>query len=183
MSAKDIYGALTQLGAVLRAEARIESGLQPVQVQVLNYLSICNRYSDTPVSVADYLGLTKGTVSQTLRVLTEAGFVDKRPDPHDGRVVHLRLTAKGKATVAGSVPPPVLRQAVASLSESDQSRTLESFRRLLGALQQANDGLSFGICHTCQHFLSEGRGRFRCGLTEEPLKAAESKLICREHLT
>ncbi|MEM7436501.1 MAG: MarR family winged helix-turn-helix transcriptional regulator [Myxococcota bacterium] len=182
MAAKDIYGALTQLGAVLRAEARIESGLQPVQVQVLNYLSICNRYSDTPASVADYLGLTKGTVSQTLRVLAEAGLVEKLPDPDDGRVVHLRLTVKGKSTLEGSVPPPVLRQAVDSLSDGDQRHTLESLRRLLRALQQANEGLSFGVCHSCQHFVREDRGRFRCGLTEEPLTVAESELICREHL-
>lgn len=182
MAAKDIYGALTQLGTLLRAEARLETGLQPVQVQVLNYLSICNRYSDTPAAVADYLGLTKGTVSQTLRVLAESGWVDKVPDEEDGRVVHLRLTREGKRLVERAVPPPVLVDALDAMSDSQQQRTLAALRELLRGLQRSNDGLSFGVCHTCKHFTREGAERFRCGLTGEALTPPESLLICREHL-
>lgn len=182
MVEKDVYGVLTQLGTLLRAEARVETGLQPVQVQVLNYLSICNRYSDTPAAVADYLGLTKGTVSQTVRVLAESGWVDKVPDEQDGRVVHLRLTCEGRALVEEAVPPPVLVEALGSMSDAQQQRALTTLRELLRRLQQSNEGLTFGVCHTCKHFLRDGESQFRCGLTLEPLTPPESLLICREHL-
>jgi MarR family transcriptional repressor of emrRAB len=182
MAANDIYGVLTQLGSLLRAEARAESGLQPVQVQVLHYLSICNRYSDTPAAVADYLGLTKGTVSQTLRVLAESGWVDKTPDPDDGRVVHLKLTRNGEKRLAGTAPPRALEKALGRLSDAEQHRTLEALLQLLRGLQQSNGGLTFGVCRTCSHFRTDAPGKFRCGLTEEPLLARESRLICREHL-
>ena len=63
---------LERLASLLRSERRnrlLKHGLQPIQFEVLYYLSICNRYSDTPMGVTDYLGQTKGTVSQTLKVL------------------------------------------------------------------------------------------------------------------
>jgi DNA-binding MarR family transcriptional regulator len=50
-------------------QAGAAHGLQPVQLEVLNYLSSCNRYSDTPMAVTEYLGQTKGTVSQTIKTL------------------------------------------------------------------------------------------------------------------
>ena len=182
MAAKEVYGVLTQLGTLLRAEARVETGLQPVQVQVLNYLSICNRYSDTPAAVADYLGLTKGTVSQTVRVLAESGWVEKVPDSEDGRVVHLRLTREGKRLVERAVPPPVLLDALEGMSAAQQERALATLRELLCGLQRSNDGLSFGVCHTCKHFVREDEEQFRCGLTGEALTPPESLLNCREHL-
>ncbi|MGB5811627.1 MAG: MarR family winged helix-turn-helix transcriptional regulator [Polyangiales bacterium] len=182
MPADDIYGVLTQLGSLLRAESRAESGLQPVQVQVLHYLSICNRYSDTPAAVADYLGLTKGTVSQTLRVLAESGWVDKAADPDDGRVVHLKLTRSGEKRLGGVAPPRVLEDAVGRLTAAEQERTRDALLRLLRGLQQSNGGLTFGVCHTCSHFRTKAPGKFRCGLTEEPLAVRETRLICREHL-
>jgi len=182
VTAKRIYDVLTQLGSLLRAEARLDTGLQPVHLQVLNYLSICNRYSDTPAAVADYVGLTKGTVSQTLRVLAERGFVEKQGDPDDGRLVHLRLTREGRAVVKDAVPPAVLVDAVMGLGRREQQETLDTLLALLRGVQQANEGLSFGVCDTCTHFRDEGGAKFRCGLTGEPLSVADSNLICREHL-
>ena len=63
---------LERLAGLLRSESRkllSEYGLQPVQFEALHYLSNCNRYSDTPMAVTEYLGQTKGSVSQTLKVL------------------------------------------------------------------------------------------------------------------
>lgn len=36
------------------------------------------------------------------------------------------------------------------------------------------------VCHTCRFFGREEPG-YRCGLTGEPLSAADSTRICREH--
>ena len=58
-----------RLGNLMRAKLRRVSAqmqLQPVHMQALLYLSQANRYSNTPQALTEYLGLTKGTVSQSL---------------------------------------------------------------------------------------------------------------------
>ena len=75
MNTNPIFYTVERLSELLKVDSRqagVEQGLQPVQVEVLHYLSICNKYSDTPMAVTEYLGLTKGTVSQTLKVLESA---------------------------------------------------------------------------------------------------------------
>nr|MBA3613554.1 MarR family transcriptional regulator [Nitrospirales bacterium] len=71
MSAQEANDVLERLTNLQRMEARafgLRYGLQPVQMEALTYLTQCNRYSNTPQAVAEYLGLTKGTVSQSLQV-------------------------------------------------------------------------------------------------------------------
>src|ERR1700674_5335522 len=75
-----------RLGNLMRTELRKSGGdeaLQPVHLQALIYLSKANRYSNTPQALAEYLGLTKGTVSQTLLLLDPRGlrFIEKPLSP------------------------------------------------------------------------------------------------------
>ena len=44
-------------------------GLNPAQWEALRFLSHANRFSRTPAALADYLGSTRGTISQTLIAL------------------------------------------------------------------------------------------------------------------
>ena len=176
------YEHLIRLARLLQAEER-SSGpiLQPVQLHALHYLSRCNRYSDRPATVAEYLGITKGTASQTLRVLEQAGYIAKQADPEDRRVVHVSLTARGQRVLDQAGARSLLDRATRSMSTKDQEQLARSMTQLLRALQRANHSRPFGTCQTCRHFKAEGDGKFRCGLTLEPLAASETELICREH--
>src|SRR5207247_9188259 len=96
-----------RLGNLMRTELRksgAEESLQPVHLQALLYLSKANRYSNTPQALADYLGLTKGTVSQTLLLLDRRGLVERFEDDIDRRVVRLRLSSAGAQFPAGAPP-------------------------------------------------------------------------------
>lgn len=76
MSAIALYDYLERLTSLMRAWSReqpLVAELQSVQLSALHYLARCNRYSDTPLGVTEYLGLTKGTVSQSLKVLEGRG--------------------------------------------------------------------------------------------------------------
>ncbi|MCI0482724.1 MAG: MarR family transcriptional regulator, partial [Candidatus Dadabacteria bacterium] len=65
-----IASLIERLGNLLRAEERAAgAGLLPVHVRMLSYLSVCNRYSDTPAAVTEFAGATKGTSSQSIAVL------------------------------------------------------------------------------------------------------------------
>ncbi len=181
-----IYGYIERLAALFRADARRAGGgkrLQPVQLEALHYLSICNRYSNTPAAVAEFLGLTKGTVSQTLRILQADHLIEKEIDQKDRRIVHLSPTERGRELVTRSIPPQRLQNAIGQLSEHTQDNIANALNLLLHNLQQANELKTFGLCKTCRYLRTEADQVHRCGLTEEHLHEDDTGKICREHTT
>lgn len=175
---------LERLSSLLRSESRnllSEHGLQPVQFEALQFLSIANRYSDTPMAVTEFLGQTKGTVSQTLKVLEKKGLLTKIADVKDKRVTHLQVTRDGKNLIEQILPSPIMRGACDLLDEDEVSVINSSLNTLLYKLQQANSFKSFGQCASCRHNIKKGSGDYLCGLTQEPLTTTDIKLICREH--
>ncbi|CAL1239541.1 DNA-binding transcriptional regulator, MarR family [Candidatus Methylocalor cossyra] len=184
MNAVEIYEYLERIANLLRTDVRrtgLASGLQPVQMEALHYLGRCNHYSNTPVAVAEFLGLTKGTVSQTLGVLEGNRLIEKEADAKDRRVVHLRLTAEGERLLAESIPPQVLKAAAAAWSEAEARAVADALERFLRQLQWANGLKTFGACRTCRHHRREADGSRWCGLTSEPLTESDALKICREH--
>lgn len=178
-----VHDLIERLGNLVRADVRAvchASGVRPVQLEALHYLTQCNRYSDTPQAVAEYLGLTKGTVSQTLKVLEEKGLLKKRSDPGDKRVVHLTPTASGRRLVERVVPSDLLAMGVGRLSKSEQQATGEALRLLLRSVQKANSLRTFAPCHSCR-FNQKIDDGYLCELTQEALTADDVVLICREH--
>ena len=176
-----IYEILTRLSRLLQAEERASGELLPVQLQALLYLSRSNRYSDTPSAVAEYLGITKGTASQTLGALERGGLIAKATDSNDRRSVRLRLTAKGKRLIDERTVPHVLEEGLSPLTESNRAQIQSELEELLRSIQRAAGGRSFGVCHTCRHFRKISDTEFQCGLTDEPLASRERLQLCREH--
>jgi len=183
MTPTKLHQRLERLANLLRRETRTagaDYGLQPVQWEALHYLSRCNRYSDMPQAVTEYLGSTKGTVSQTLKVLEKKGFISKHLDPGDRRVVHMRLTGTGRERLHAALPAPALVQACENLSAAQLSTLDDGLEALLGSIQQTNGLRRFGVCKSC-HANQAGDQGFLCSLTGEPLSETEIRQICREH--
>jgi len=171
-----LHQTLERLSSLFRAflrQAAIEHGLKLVQLEALVYLSTANRYSDTPAALTEYLGVTKGTVSQTLRALVERGLVEKVPDSKDARVRHCRLTKAGRVIVRACYPTESLDVEVGATVQP-------ALEGLLRTLQRANGLRSFGVCRTCTHFEAGASGGV-CGLTSERLSVRDTERLCREH--
>ncbi len=186
MKTKEIYDYLERLSNLLRNEERREGmdyGLQPVQLEALYYLSICNRYSDTPMGVVDYLGQTKGTVSQSLKLLEQKGYISKHANKQDKRSIHLKVTSSGKKLIKTLIPPPLITKACNNLNEEEQNQIEIALKQLLQTIQFSNGMKSFGVCQTCRYNLTKKDCSFFCELTEEPLSMSETQCICREHET
>src|SRR5271154_6260407 len=83
--------------ARLTRELQFVHGLNPAQWEALRFLGRANRYSRSPSTLAEYLGTTKGTASQTLRSLESKGYLERCKDCNDRRGVSLELTAEGRA--------------------------------------------------------------------------------------
>lgn len=178
------YDLMERIGNLLRVELRQEGaqhGLQPAQLQALAYFARANRYSNTPAALTEYLGVTKGTASQTLMVLEGLRLVTKREDKTDRRITRVALTARGRGLLDRLLPPAVWGRANSSLGVAAARQIEEAMAELLRALQVANRSRTFGVCHTCMHLVHGGGGKFRCGLTGEALDTEDVSLICREH--
>ncbi len=179
-----LLDTVERLGNLVRTglrQAGAAQGLQPVHIQALMYLSEANRYSNTPQALAEYLGLTKGTVSQSLLVLARRRLISRYSDEKDGRVVRLALTDKGKEALKEVALPGHWREALAQASPARLNSATKVLKEALSALQAKKGQKTFGVCVTCRHHLHIGPRSFVCGLTKEKLASGEVRKICREH--
>lgn len=184
MSANEIHNQIERLSNLLRTESRKQLtgyGLQPVQLEVLHYLSVCNRYSNTGKGVAEYLGQTKGTVSQSIKVLERKGLVTKHIDNTDKRIVHLVITNSARKLLKNTVPASIFSNACKRITKQSMSQITSALTSLLMAVQKANGLKTFGVCYTCRYNKILNDGNYLCGLTKEVLTSKEVQLICREH--
>lgn len=184
MKTTEIYSFVERLSELLKVDSRqagAEFGLQPVQLEVLHYLSMCNRYSDSPMAVTEYLGLTKGTVSQTIKVLESKGLLSKQLDVNDKRISHLKLSVKGVRLINKTIPTAMFVNACEILPDKKQTEIASSLKQLLITLLEANNLKTFGVCKSCRYNSRTKEGNYFCRLVEQPLSADDIQLICREH--
>jgi DNA-binding MarR family transcriptional regulator len=180
-----LLDTVERLGNLLRVglrQAGVGHGLQPIHLQALLYLNEANRYSNTPQALAEYLGLTKGTISQSLLLLARRKLIARHADERDGRIVRLTLTDKGKEVLKELGLANLWREALAEASPARLGSATKVLKEALARLQAQNGHKTFGVCSTCQHNLHIGPRSYVCGLTKEKLSSREVSKICREHL-
>jgi DNA-binding MarR family transcriptional regulator len=171
-----------RLGNLMRTELRragSDESLQPVHLQALIYLSKANRYSNTPQALADYLGLTKGTVSQTLLLLDRRGLIERFEDDIDRRVVRLRLSSAGERLLADAQPALPWQNATRNISPNRIRNATSALREALATLQEDNEGAVFGVCSTCSWCQKLSQRIYRCGKMGDRLSGPETRKLCR----
>lgn len=184
MKTHNIYNLVERLGELLKVDVRqsiASLGLQPVQLEVLNYLSSCNKYSDTTKAVTAYLGQTKGTVSQTIKVLENKGMVNKVVDKSDKRISHIVVTKLGNEVLNDNLPTNMFVKACDTLSNEKQQHITSALTELLTAIVKSNDMKTFGVCNSCRYNSKQDDGSYFCNLIKEPLSDSDILLICKEH--
>lgn len=96
---------LEKISSCLRAAQRriaAQAGLPMVHYEILDYLVRTGPAGNTPLAVAAHLGMTKGTVSQSIALLTRRGYLVKTPDARDGRVFRLSLTDRSRQVMGAA---------------------------------------------------------------------------------
>lgn len=175
--------SIETFSALLKATNRRTAArhdLPAVHGDILSYLSRCNAWSDNVLAAAQYLGLTKGTVSQSMKLLAERGYIERLPDERDRRMQHLLLTEKGRAYVSeldadiqerlkgveiGGPYTRVFKAIIADLTRQAQ--------------RALTDGPSFGTCRTCRHYKRTGEGAGSCSKMDHTLSDADMDRLCR----
>ncbi|MGI9355736.1 MAG: MarR family winged helix-turn-helix transcriptional regulator [Rhizobiaceae bacterium] len=87
-------GIIQQLSSTL-FNRRLPDGLHVSHFSVLNHLSKRD-FGETPLQLADAFQVSKGTMTHTLGVLTNRGFIQLEPHETDGRSKIVSLTDKGR---------------------------------------------------------------------------------------
>lgn len=162
--------------ARLDAASAWQGDLNPTQRAVLGYLGRANRFSKSPSHVAEYLGSTRGTISQTFKSLLQKGYVTEHRAAHDKRTIRFDLTPTGKAVANDGGG---LEQTLAQMPASEQAGLQQTLEDTLKAMLVQNKGRAFGLCKTCIHHKAEEVGGF-CTLLSEPLSPVEATQICVE---
>ena len=89
MTESDTIATLVDRLSRIAHSLQFSEGLNPAQWNALRFLARANKYSTSPGVLADYLGCTKGTISQTLIALESKGLVARIRCDEDRRKVLL----------------------------------------------------------------------------------------------
>ena len=174
---KQIVALTERISRVLASRA-YSAGLNPAQLEALEYFAAANRFSRTPGAATAYLSATSGTVSQTIIALEKKGLVRRVPHPADRRTTNIEPTQAGRNLLQQHGSGMQLSTLPGSLRDNMEA----GLRAVLQNLLKASNGKPFGICNSCKHFQrhhTDGTPH-RCGLLNEPLSEADSGLICAE---
>jgi DNA-binding MarR family transcriptional regulator len=161
-------------------------GLKPAQWVALRFVARANRYSCTPGALADFLGTTKGTASQTLIALEAKGYIYRSRSTADRRSVQICLTPKGQEALSRD-PLCMVQRAMGDLGGDDQLRLIDCLQRLLKHLQNELGQPEFGPCGDCANFRPDcadasGSAVCRCGLTGEVMLGEDLAKICVDYV-
>lgn len=112
------------------------TGLSIREVHVLLFLAN-HPGQDTARDIVELRGLAKSQVSQAVEVLTGRGFLARRDDEDDRRVIHLDITGEGLplAREAQAVQAACGQRMLAGLSEEEQAVFLELLERVLREME------------------------------------------------
>ena len=179
MESRDPTEIRALLDRVLRISAAEDwtEDISPSQRTVLSYLSRANRFSRAPSQVTDYLGATRGTVSQTLKTLARKGLVSEQRSEKDKRSISYKISAAGLTALKRHT---TIDSALSELPDRSASALTESLHDVMKHILRARGGRSFGVCETCHHHRN-GRGGAYCALLDEKLSTGEILEICHEH--
>ena len=178
----DAANLLERIGRLIKTEEQV-GDLYPAQWSALRYLRRANRFSRTPMALAQFLGTTRGTISQTLIALERKGLILRQPSERDRRSVEIALTAEGQ-DLLNDDPIDRLASDIDTALDRKPKQAREVLERILAQLIAVNDGRPFGQCKTCHYFKkssgSTSEEPHHCALLDVNLSDADSEKICVE---
>lgn len=167
---------LERLASLYKSQQRQAAatlGVPVVHGEILQYLYLCNDYSNTAQAMSEYLGQTKGSISQSIKVMEKMDYIKRQPSLEDKRVFKLYLTEKGRHLI------DALNQKIPPIPESQKQ--MDMIKILLQNWQSGHQKQGFGQCMTCRYHKKISNDTYQCGLTGLPLQPVEIRKICREH--
>ncbi len=162
-----------------------QKGLNPTQGQILILLG--QRENGLRLSeIAADLAVSAPTVSDSVRVLVEKGYISKSKAKDDARAVAVRLTANGRRLVErlDSVGETI-ETVIASLPESEQLQLFRTMLRVVRELQMKGKISTSRMCVTCRYFRPNAHENaerpHHCALVDAAFGDQTLRSDCPEH--
>lgn len=179
---------LAKIGIALKQQAWVEAGgrgLNPTQGQVLALLR-ANPAGLRLGVLADQLGVTAATTSDSVAALQRKGLVTKEPTAGDGRGVVVLLTPTGiREAAAAAAWPDFLLEAVDELSAEEQATFLRALVAMIRSLQERGRIPVARMCVSCRFFrpfMHDDSSRpHHCAFVDAPFGDGELRLDCPDH--
>ena len=185
---RQIATAFERLALFWRASqwlAAKDHGLNPSQGDVLQRIS---RQPARSTDLAQHLGVTRASLSDTVSALVAKGLAERRPDPEDARARRVVATGEGRA-LAAFLPeaPEALEAAIAGLRDTDRGALLRSLSLIIRSLQEAGAIPVQQMCLTCRHFRphvhSDPARPHHCRFVDAAFGDGGLRLDCADHET
>jgi DNA-binding MarR family transcriptional regulator len=171
MSARETAELLVQVGRLVQAEG-YDGELSPAQWMALRFFARANQFSRNPSAFAEFQVTTRGTATQTIKLLEAGGYLVREPSKADRRSIRLGLTSKGKKALARD-PFEVLVRAVDLLDAKEQTAMRRALHQVLSTVATSGAHRQIGVCQDCTHFGRE----VRCNPPSTAPSAAECLLL------
>jgi DNA-binding MarR family transcriptional regulator len=181
---------LAKIGMALKQQAWAEAGgrgLTPTQGQVLALLR-ANPDGLRLGVLAEQLGVTAATTSDSVAALHRKGLITKKPTAGDGRGVVVLLTPTGsREAAAASAWPDFLLEAVGELSTTEQATFLRALVAMIRTLQDRGRIPVARMCVSCRFFRPFAHDSpdrpHHCAFVDAPFGDGELRLDCPDHST
>jgi DNA-binding MarR family transcriptional regulator len=150
-------------------------------VQSLIFVNSHDESKATVTYLSKEFNVTKATMSDVVRVLTEKKLMVKKDNKEDTRAQVLKLTPQGKkiAAATGGFANALLKQ-IGQLTDRQKTGLKTILLDLIYNLYKENIITMQRMCFTCTHFSTAANKHF-CNLLQIPLTPDHLRLDCPEH--
>ena len=185
---KRVTIGLAKIGMALKQQAWAEAGgrgLTPTQGQVLALLR-ANPRGMRLGALAEQLGVTAATTSDSVTALHRKGLVTKEPTAGDRRGIVVLLTPTGSREAAAAAAwPDFLLEAVGELSTAEQANFLRALVAMIRTLQEKRRIPVARMCVSCRFFRplvhNDPVRPHHCAFVDAPFGDGELRLDCSDH--
>lgn len=139
-STNEVFGFFTEIGIINQLSTAmlatsLPDGLHPSHFAILNHLA---RMGDgkSPLRIASAMQVTKNTMTHSLKVLQDRGYIEVQPDPDDGRGKLVYLTESGRIFRTEAIA--LVSEKIERVIGDDQ---IAIMRRIRGDLEQLRQHL------------------------------------------
>ncbi len=181
--------ALIRTGTVTISKETLAArseGLPALQASLLIRIYSSARDQCTVGALAEALGLTPPTISDSLKALVRKGLVDRRRSAKDGRVVFFNTTHRGRevARRLGQWALPVER-SIAEMSREEQGEFMKLLTKILRDRVEEGIPIPEPMCVSCSSFeiTSWRDGNYRCTRLETKMDPFTLKTDCPQHIS
>jgi DNA-binding MarR family transcriptional regulator len=177
---------VSQALANARGQSAADSGVSPLQLQILIDLAQQAGGARTAGALARRYGISAPTLSDSLAVLTRRKLVSARASASDARQRELGLTAKGRKLADRALGDlDQLVRVCGEMPREERERALSTTVDLIRRFNELGWIRSDRMCSTCRFFerdrAPQSTAPHWCRLIERPLAAADLRVDCPEH--